>query len=231
MGLSALRGTETYEFVRTCIPCKDEINTVDVLGDYKVSVVRQNMDLLGTMCDYGVRSYYPLRDYAYLELGMIISGVDEILDALLMQDCLSAEEAYYLCSYKELREPVQLSSTVERDYDNLVHRTIELFNCFRLINPCFGKYYRVDGCVHAFECDCIDSRLILDMKLVTGENRIKEYWTQVLLYSLLAKKADGVGRRTIGLVLPVQGKIMWFTYKSDQYASMYAEFSRLYGGE
>lgn len=228
MGLITLRGTEASEFVRTCIPRKDEIKVADVLGDYKVQVMPQYMGMLGSMCDYGVRSYYPTRDYAYLELGMIMEGVDDWVDFLVSQFHLSAEQAYYLCSYRDLKEPVSLNSSVERDYDNLVHRAVELFSCFNLNNPCFGKYYTVTGCVKSFECDCVDNRMVLDMKVSLNVKRLKEYWTQVLLYSILADMSDGIARTTIGLVLPVQGKIMWFTYPKDQYVSMIKEFKRLY---
>lgn len=228
MGLMALRDTEALEFARTCIPRKEEIKITDVLGDYKVRVMPQYMSMLGSMCDYGVRSYYPNRDYAYLELGMIMQGVDDWVEFLTTQFHLSAEQAYYLCSYRELRGPVNLNSSVERDYDNLVHRAVELFSCFNLINPCFGRYYTVTGAVKSFECDCVDDRLILDMKVCLNVKRLKEYWTQVLLYTMLAYMVDKRVRTTIGLILPVQGRIMWFTYPKDQYMSMVKEFKRLY---
>lgn len=228
MSIRKLKGTQVYDFIATNIPMQSEINKIVVQNPYKLSTVKNSMSLLGSMCDYGVRSYFPMRDYAFVELSMVLSGIDQVLDALLSQFCLKANDAYALVKADGLFRRSKLSDAIVNDYDNLVLRSVDLFNCFNLVSPTFGAFYRIGGVVRCFECDCVDERMVLDMKITASDNHIKDYWVQLLTYSMLLTYKEKHPRFVIGLVRPVQGYVEYFKYKHDQYYSIFHRFKELY---
>lgn len=227
MGISVLYNTEVYQFVSTCIPRESEITTIRVFDEYEPEVVPRYMDTLGTMCDYGVRVRFPVHEFGYIEIGMILGTYKKTLRPLVDSDFLTASEAYRLATNSN-RKP---SQAMYNDYIVLTDRAYFMYNALRLRNPYFGRYYLADGTTHAFECDCASDCSIVDMKISRTAEHNRKYWTQVLLYSLLARRRDSKQRTRICLLYPVQGLVKLFTYSSAVYAAMYYEFDSQYDKE
>lgn len=227
MGISVLYNTEVYQFVSTCIPRESEIETVRIFDEYELEVVPRYMDTLGTMCDYGVRVRFPMHEFGYIEIGMILGRYKKSLRPLVDSDFLIASEAYQLATDSK-RKP---SQAMYNDYAVLTDRAYYMYQALHLHNPYFGRYFLADGMTHAFECDCASDRTIVDMKVSRTAEHNRKYWTQVLLYSLLARRRDHKQRIRICLLYPAQGLIKWFTYSSAVYAAMYHEFDKQYEKE
>lgn len=227
MGISVLYNTEVYQFVSTCIPRESEISTIRVFEDYNLEVVPRYMDTLGTMCDYGVRARFPIHEFGYIEIGMILGRYKKTLRPLVDSDFLTAGEAYMLAT-NSTRKP---SQAMYNDYVALTDRAYFMYNALSLRNPYFGRYYLADGLTHAFECDCASDGTIVDMKITRSDEHNRKYWTQVLLYSLLARRRDRKQRTRICLLYPAQGLIKWFNYSLAVYTAMYHEFDSQYDKE
>lgn len=222
MGLEILKGTELYSYVRTCIPMESEIITYQVFDNYELHIKPRYMNLFGTMCDYGVRAREPRRCFAYIELGMLMGSVKEDLSYLTEKRYLSAEQAYHLATKKKAS---RLGDDFICDYAEITERSIAMYRMLRLEKPVFGAYYNAVNPVNSFECDCASDSCIVDMKVSRTCRHNRDYWTQVLLYSLLVRMRDKRCRRRLCLLYPVQGVLKEFTYEDGDYSALYKVFS------
>lgn len=233
MGLSALRGSAVYDYVSTWIPREADISQRQLYETYGVTVLPQYMNTLGTMCDYGVRARFPRHDFGYIELGMARNGDIPEIVKLLSKSYLDAEEAYVLTTYKETGHysAPKLSDAMWSDYAILTERAVGMYRSLRLLYAYYGAYYNSDQRVHSFECDCAGDKTIIDMKISRTSGHNREYWVQVLLYSLLSYRRDGKQRTHLGLIYPVQGIIKEFIVHPQEYVALLDVFNRLYDKE
>lgn len=200
---------------------ESEVESVSVFEPYTLAIKPQHMSTFGTMCDYGVRSHNQSRLYGYIEIGIASGIISESLSRLLEEDHLTVEEAYELVTQKA---PKRIGDEMRDDYNEITRRALIIYETLRLVSPMFGAYYNTIEPINSIECDCVTDTHILDMKVSRTCEHNKEHWTQVLLYSLLAKMRDSKSRRHLLLIYPVQGVVKHFYYPKDQYAAMYKVF-------
>lgn len=231
MGLSALKGTEVYQYVSTWIPRKADVIETQLYEECKIQVHPRYMNTLGTMCDYGVRVRNHNHEFGYIQMGMAMRGDIPEINKLITKDYLTAEEAYILSTYRETGKfkADKLSEEMWNAYAVITERAIGLYRYLRLVDPFYGRYYRADGCVHSIECDCASDKSIIDMKVSRTCAHNKEYWTQVVLYSLLAYRRDKRSRNRVGLVYPVQGVVKQFIFDPQEYVALRNAFNTKYG--
>lgn len=200
---------------------ESEVDSVSVFEPYTLAIKPQHMNTFGTMCDYGVRSHNQSRLYGYIEIGIASGNISESLSRLLEEDHLTVEEAYELVTQVA---PARVGEDMRCDYNEIVRRTLIIYEQLRLVAPVFGAYYNAIEPVNSIECDCVTDTQVIDLKVSRSCCHNKEHWTQVLMYSMLAKMRDSKSRRNLILVYPVQGVVKHFRYPKDQYASMYKIF-------
>ena len=230
MGLSNLYGTDLYNWVSTNIPAKFEIIWHDYLPEYELHIKPKHMHMLGAMCDYGIKARHLHRDFAYHEIGMAMSHEDVRIRNLINKNYLSPRDSQILYKYRPGREVARqyMNRDLFTDYVWLVERGIQLYSLLKQEDSYFGKYYCDDGAVQNFECDCVGRDAIFDTKVSATDGYTEQYWTQVLLYSLLAYQVEGTRRPRIGLVYPTQGTVAEFTYPANQYAILSRLFKQKY---
>lgn len=233
MGLSALRGSAVYDYVSTWIPRETDVIQRQLYANYDVTVLPQYMSTLGTMCDYGVRARFPKHDFGYIEISMAMNGDIPEIVKLLKKGYLSAEDAYVLSTYKDTQHfsAPKLSDAMWDDYVVLTERAVGMYRSLRLLYGYYGAYYNSDKVVHSFECDCVDDRTVIDMKVSRTSVHSREHWTQVLLYSLLTCRRDMRQRSHIGLIYPVQGVIKEFIIHPQEYVALLEVFNQMYDKE
>lgn len=230
MGLDRLYGTDLYQWVGTCIPTEEDILVLKCFDECPVRAKPRYMNILGTMVDYGIRIRKPQRDFAYIILGMAMYGDNEQILDLLYDTYLSPNEAQALAKWKPGKQfsVQQVNKDLFLDYVNLTERGSALYNILNLGDAWFGRYYSDDGIVQSFEPDCISADSVFDTKVTRNATHTRDYWTQVLLYSLLSHRQENISRRRIGLVYPVQGEIRQYIYPTQYYASLCKVFDRRY---
>lgn len=225
MGVSSIKSTDMYEFITTCIPMRSEVITERIFDEYQILTSSRNRKLLGTMVDYGVRSRYSNRCYCYVEIGLASGRVSSDISYLVEKNNLTCSEAYTLIVSKE---PTHLSTDIHSDYSTLVSRVCIMLDTLKLSNAHFGQFYDFGGDVGWIECDSVGDNEVIDIKVTSNKKYNKEYWTQLLLYSLIAQSRDKIRRTTLVLLYPAQGVIMKFKYESQDYAAMCKEFNKRY---
>lgn len=225
MGVSSIKSTDMYEFIATCIPMRSEVITERIFDEYKILTSSRHRKLLGTMIDYGVRSRYPNRCYCYVEIGLASGRVSSDLSYLVEKNNLTCEEAYTLTTS---RAAILLSTDIYSDYSTLVSRVCIMLDTLKLSSAHFGKFYDFGGDVGWIECDSVGNNEVIDIKVTSNQKYNKEYWTQLLLYSLIAQSRDKIRRTTLVLLYPAQGVILKFKYESQDYAAMCKEFNKRY---
>lgn len=221
MGLRELHDTDVYKYILTCIPIERDIEVNQVFDNYELSIKPQHMSMFGTMCDYGVRARQINRCFGYVEIGIAKNYIRDDLSRLLEDSYLSAEDAYELVT---LHKALKLGNDLISDYNVVTDRAVTMYYMLRLRRALYGAFYTAPEPVNYFECDCASNTIICDMKVSRRITHNRSYWAQVLLYSLMAKMIDGVSRRTIILLYPVQGVIKSYTYSDGEYSAMYKEF-------
>lgn len=227
MGLSALKGTTTGEYLYTCIPREIDIQTAKIYEEYTLITKPRYMSTLGTMCDYGVRSRFPNRDFGYIEMGLIQGAIDTEASTIITEEYLTADMAHFLATNGKAK----ISQAMYTDYVNITDRAGSMYSLMGMVKPYFGKFYKADGILHSFECDCASDSTIVDMKVSRTSKHNRSYWMQVLAYSLLAHRRDKQARTRISLLYPVQGEIKYFNYTSPQYSAMSRAFNEIYEEE
>ena len=230
MGLRNLYGTELYDWVSTNIPAEFELTWHDYLPEYELHIKPKHMHMLGTMCDYGIKARHIHRDFAYHEIGMAMSKEDEVVRNLISKNYLSPKDSYILYKYRPgyTETGVYLNRDLFTDYVWLVERGIQLYSFLKQDESYFGKYYCDDRAVQSFECDCVGRDVIFDTKISATDSHSKQYWTQALLYTLLANEIENIKRPRLGLVYPVQGTVVEFTYPDNQYSILSRLFKQKY---
>lgn len=231
MGLSAIRGTKLYEFASLCAPREAEITERHVFSEYTLQVAPQYLNILGTMCDYGVRARNSHRDFGYVQFGLIKGRYKDLTDKverLVREDFLSVDEAYLLATGKN---PAHLSQAFYDDYIMVTERAIALYRMLHLKSPHYGRYYVARKPIDAIECDCVSDTAVVDMKIARTFAYRADYWTQVMLYSFLSRARDSMLRTELSLLYPAQGIVLTFNYPVDSYNALYRRFIKIYEEE
>ena len=221
MGIKKLRETDWYNHISTCIPSASEVQRDVLFDEYQMLVKPRYRNILGTMVDYGVRSRHINRCYSFVEIGLAKGITRDYLSQMVDRAYLDYKDAYSLATF---RNPERLSSDIACDYAVLVERCESLVKALRLTQPHFGEFYDLGKEYGWIECDCASLDTIVDMKVTSYLTYNREYWTQILLYSLLAKLKDGYDRRRLVLLYPVQGVAESFVYERQDYAALFKSF-------
>lgn len=217
-GIKSLKGTRAWNLVEKEAPDVGELTKHAYMIPYKLNTVSTSMAMLGTMCDYGVRSRFPNSYYHY-----ITKSKTDAYNYLLWNGPITAVEAYYLSNIYLERYywHDELSDDIIRDYTHIVERAYAMYATYGPGIAKYGAYFEYGDL--AFECDILNNFMVGDLK-VTSKGYNNEHMYQIMSYSFLCNIIDGRLRNSLHLYYPVQGEVYFYTFNIEKYTSLVAEF-------
>lgn len=219
-GIKSLRGTRAWDLIERKAPNIEELTRHAYLSPYILKTVSTSMSMLGTMCDYGIRSRFPNAYYHY-----ITKSKTSAYDYLLWNGPINATEAYYLSNIYLERNywHDELSPEIEQDYNNIVERTYAMYATYGPGIAKYGVYFELEEV--AFECDILNNYMVGDLK-VTSIGFNEEHMHQIMVYSMLCRLLDDKSRNALHLYYPVQGEVYFYTMTPEAYEDLFIEFRR-----